>query len=81
MYPQASGLSSVACTAVMDVPLTVRRIGREESHALYQRYREEFARYGNLYFCGRLAEYRYYNMDVIIGRALELSDKLVGEAQ
>lgn len=30
-------------------------IDSEESHALYQRYREEFARYGNLYFCGRLA--------------------------
>lgn len=28
---------------------------------------------------GRLAEYRYYNMDKIISLALELSDKLVEE--
>ena len=52
-------------------------IDSEESHALYQRYREEFARYGNLYFCGRLAEYRYYNMDAAVDAALRLSAELV----
>ena len=32
----------------------------------------------NFHPLGRLAEYRYYNMDVIIGRALALADELVG---
>ena len=33
-------------------------------------------RYGNLYLLGRLAEYKYYNMDAIVARALELCDTL-----
>ena len=31
------------------------------------------------YLLGRLAEYRYYNMDVIVGRALELADSIIGD--
>ena len=27
---------------------------------------------------GRLAEYKYYNMDAIVVRALELADRLLG---
>lgn len=42
----------------------------EESTALYQRYLEEASRYGNLFLCGRLAEFKYYNMDVCIEHAL-----------
>ena len=30
----------------------------------------------NLYLLGRLAEYKYYNMDAIVARALELCDTL-----
>ena len=37
------------------------------------------AKLPNFYPLGRLAEYRYYNMDKIISLALELSDKLVEE--
>ena len=52
-------------------------IDSAESHELYRRYREEFARYENLYFCGRLAEYRYYNMDAAVDAALRLSAEIV----
>lgn len=52
-----------------------------ENTAHYNRYLALTEQLPNFYPLGRLAEYRYYNMDVIIGRALELSDKLVGEAQ
>ena len=48
-----------------------------ENNALYGRYRAMAERYGNLYLLGRLAEYKYYNMDAIVARALELSDTLV----
>lgn len=51
-------------------------IDSPESHALYQQYREAFSRYPNLRFCGRLAEYRYYNMDAAVAAALRLSDEL-----
>ncbi len=43
----------------------------EESDALYQTYLREAGRYRNLFLCGRLAEFRYYNMDVCIEHALE----------
>ena len=49
----------------------------EISDSLLPLDREEFARYGNLYFCGRLAEYRYYNMDSAVDAALRLSAELV----
>lgn len=42
----------------------------EESSALYQRYLEEASHYRELFLCGRLAEFKYYNMDVCIEHAL-----------
>ena len=51
----------------------------DENHAHYERYRALTAKLPNFYPLGRLAEYRYYNMDKIISLALELSDKLVEE--
>ena len=47
-----------------------------ENDALHARYQELAERYGNLYLLGRLAEYKYYNMDAIVARALELCDTL-----
>ena len=48
-----------------------------ENNALYQQYRELADRYGNLHLLGRLAEYKYYNMDAIVAQALDLADKLL----
>ena len=48
-----------------------------KNRALYERYLSLTDHLPNFYPLGRLAEYRYYNMDVIIGRALELADKLL----
>ena len=47
-----------------------------ENNALYARYQEEAEKYPNLHLLGRLAEYKYYNMDAIAARALELAEKL-----
>ena len=49
----------------------------EENNALYARYQAEAGRHANLYLLGRLAEYKYYNMDAIAIRALELCDELL----
>lgn len=49
----------------------------EDNNALYARYRAEADRYPNLRLLGRLAEYKYYNMDAIALRALELCDDLL----
>ena len=50
----------------------------EENNALYQQYKEKCDKYKNMYLLGRLAEYKYYNMDAIVERALELSKQLLG---
>lgn len=50
----------------------------EDNNALYARYRAEADKCPNLHLLGRLAEYKYYNMDAIVARALELSDQLLG---
>ncbi|WP_435321432.1 UDP-galactopyranose mutase [Muriventricola aceti] len=47
-----------------------------ENNALYAKYRAEADRFSNLHLLGRLAEYKYYNMDAIAGKALELAEKL-----
>ncbi len=47
-----------------------------ENNALYAKYRAEAAKFPNLYLLGRLAEYKYYNMDAIAGRALALAEEI-----
>ena len=44
----------------------------EENFALYQRYNDLVKKYPQISLCGRLAEYKYYNMDVVILKAFEL---------
>jgi len=43
-----------------------------QNRVLYERYRTDAEQYKNLFLCGRLAEYKYYNMDAVIDRALSL---------
>ena len=47
-----------------------------ENNALYAKYKAEADKKPNLYLLGRLAEYKYYNMDAIAARALELAEGL-----
>ena len=48
-----------------------------ENNALYAKYADLAAQYPNLRLLGRLAEYKYYNMDAIAARALALTDELL----
>jgi len=45
-------------------------IPRPENEALYKRYQALAAACENVWFVGRLATYRYYNMDQVVGQAL-----------
>ena len=49
----------------------------EENNALYAKYKAEADKYPNLHLLGRLAEYKYYNMDAIAARALALTDSMI----
>lgn len=46
---------------------------------LYEKYKQALAPVKNLYLLGRLAEYRYYNMDITIKQAMDLAEQLMGE--
>lgn len=43
-----------------------------ESQEIYSKYFEHSRQYKNLILCGRLADFKYYNMDQVILRALEI---------
>lgn len=47
-----------------------------ESSALYRHYLEEAAKYKGLFLCGRLAEFKYYNMDVCVEHAMEYFENI-----
>ena len=48
----------------------------KEDREKYTRYREIAASFNNIFLCGRLAEFRYYNMDDCIIRAFEVFKKI-----
>jgi UDP-galactopyranose mutase len=63
-YPQAEG----------DPYYPIPRI---ENEILYQQYRTLAQKETNVTFVGRLAEYRYYNMDQVVASALVASDHIL----
>ena len=43
----------------------------DRNNSLYERYRAEADKLANVHFGGRLGQYKYYDMDKVIGKALE----------
>lgn len=64
-YPQAEG------EPYYPVP-------RAENEDLFRRYEELAARENDVTFVGRLAQYRYYNMDQVVGAALKAAEGILG---
>lgn len=52
-------------------------VNDEKNNALYQRYKDLADLESNVIFGGRLAEYKYYDMDKIVGNALQVVIKLL----
>jgi len=48
---------------------------------LYQRYSALAGRERDVLFLGRLAEYRYYNMDQVVARALMVFEKIISQTR
>ena len=48
-----------------------------ENRELYERYLERVQNLTNFHPVGRLAEYRYYDMDAVTNSALDLSDEII----
>jgi UDP-galactopyranose mutase len=51
-------------------------VPRPENQELYKRYQALAARAHGVWFVGRLATYRYFNMDQVVGQALAVFDRI-----
>ncbi len=51
-------------------------IASEENAKLYQKYLDEAKNLKDVYFFGRLGDYKYYNMDLAVARAIELFEEV-----
>lgn len=51
-------------------------IPKPEYQEIYLKYKKEAEKLTNVYFVGRLAEYRYLNMDQVVSEGLQLFDRL-----
>ena len=56
-------------------------IPKPECTALYNKYKELAESTPDTYFVGRLATYKYYNMDQVVGQALAVFDKIKEDEQ
>jgi len=52
-------------------------VPRPVNQELYQRYQQLAASEPNVIFVGRLAQYRYYNMDQVAASALKVASEIV----
>ncbi|HEX8332437.1 MAG TPA: UDP-galactopyranose mutase [Segetibacter sp.] len=52
-------------------------IPKDDNHALYRKYKAEADKLKNVFFCGRLADYKYYNMDQVVARALMIYEQKI----
>ncbi len=52
-------------------------IPKEENNDLFKSYFNETNKLKSVIFCGRLADYKYYNMDQVVARALSVFEKEV----
>jgi UDP-galactopyranose mutase len=50
----------------------------DSNQNLYERYRQRADSLSDVIVCGRLGEYRYYDMDHAIGRAMNIAARLLG---
>lgn len=64
-YPQAYERNIVG----KDIPMYP--VPKQENTELYEKYKILAKQYTNIIFIGRLAEYRYYDMDAVIDSAIE----------
>jgi UDP-galactopyranose mutase len=51
-------------------------IPRPENAEIYKKYQADARAAQDVWFAGRLATYRYYNMDQVVGQALSVYDRI-----
>lgn len=68
-YPQAFSLEDESCERYYP-------INNKENDRLYNKYLKEARKQKNVYFFGRLGDYKYYNMDLAVERVFKLFNEL-----
>jgi UDP-galactopyranose mutase len=81
-FKHLTGQKHPKTTLVYEYPTTngdpYYPIPRPENAQLYARYQALAAQKRGVYFAGRLATYKYYNMDQVVAQALTLYSKIQG---
>lgn len=49
----------------------------ETNNSTYQKYVDKVKKISGFYLCGRLAEYKYYNMDKVVSRAMDVVEEML----
>lgn len=52
-------------------------IPMEENYFIFDKYKAQSQKMKSVFFCGRLADYKYYNMDQVVARALAIFEKQI----
>ncbi len=80
-YKHLTGQSHPGTTIMREYPQNegdpYYPVPRPENETLYHCYKSRAESEENTSFVGRLAQYRYYNMDQVVAAALKLADKLI----
>jgi UDP-galactopyranose mutase len=83
-FKHLTGQSCDGTSIVREIPQSEGEpyypIPRAENEALYKRYQQLANQDSDVSFVGRLAQYRYYNMDQVVGAALKTADDIVQHA-
>ena len=87
MMPPVEAARLRGTVLTREFPVTPERAGEFEypfpdaaSGVLYEAYRQRAESIPGLLVCGRLGEYRYYDMDQAIGRAMLHAKRLLADA-
>lgn len=82
-FKKLTGQVAAGTTIVKEYPIKYKMgdipyyaVLNDENKQLYKRYKKLANTYTNLHLLGRLAEYKYYNMDAITEKALELAERI-----
>ncbi len=80
-FKHLTGLSGKGTSIVREYPTDIGDpyypIPRKENENLLREYKIMAENESNVHFVGRLAEYRYYNMDQVVGAALTATKKII----
>lgn len=80
-YPDAQKTTTICREYSTDEGEPYYPVPNPENDSIFQRYKDEADKLKDIYFVGRLANYKYFNMDQAFKNALDLFDQIEGAAK